>query len=304
MKNIACVTLLLVFVVTIGLNTSTYAQGPSARDRWVASEIRREQQEARQNELNRERQRQEQSERDRERWVASEVRREQQEARQNELNREQQRREQSERERDRWVNSEIRREQYEARQNELNRERQQPPFQNGGNNWTENNPRQGGILTPQGNPTLRLEYQGTYDGRPQRQAVGGMILSRWERTIYLPSGDRIPLPWDALWSGNARVSVEQASDSRQLLYDVTIRTRGGEPLDSRIVSFLEEYGPEAALEAGLAFFGPEAPMAHRAMTGALVLMRATPTPDGEAVQWNNVRSAFGGRTVVRIIREP
>lgn len=121
MKNIAYIMLLSVFVVTIGLNTSTYAQGPSARDRWVASEIRREQQEARQNELNRERQRQEQSERDRERWVASEVRREQQEARQNELNRERQRREQSERDRERWVASEVREEQREQ-QREVQRQ--------------------------------------------------------------------------------------------------------------------------------------------------------------------------------------
>jgi hypothetical protein len=79
MKNIAYVMLLLVFVVTIGLNTSTYAQGPSARDRWVDREVREEKREARQNELNRERQRQEQSERARDRWVDREVREEQRE---------------------------------------------------------------------------------------------------------------------------------------------------------------------------------------------------------------------------------
>jgi hypothetical protein len=108
--------LLSVFVVTIGLNTSTYAQGKSARDRWVDREVREEQREARQNEPNRERQRQEQSERERNRWVDREVREEQREARQNELNRERQRREQSERERDRWVDREVREEQREKQQ--------------------------------------------------------------------------------------------------------------------------------------------------------------------------------------------
>ena len=159
-----------------------------------------------------------------------------------------------------------------------------------------------GNRTQPGNPGGRLKYEGAFDARPQMQAAGGMILSRSERIVYLANGDRIQLPWDALWSGLARVSIEE-SVGREVYYDVTIRTRGGEPLDSRIISFARGYGPEAALEIGVAALEPPV-WVHGMLTATITLMRATPIPDGEAVEWHNVPSAFGGRSTVRIIREP
>jgi len=143
----------------------------------------------------------------------------------------------------------------------------------------------------------------------ERQAIAGMIMSRWERTLYLPTGDVIELPVTALWEGNARISVNRVFAQGPLVYEVTIRTKGGPTLEQKIVKFAKDNGPYAAIREGLAvatYFAPGGPVVRGVVAGGLELMRPTKlnnTENGEYVHWD-IRSNWGGITRVFLVHEP
>jgi hypothetical protein len=139
----------------------------------------------------------------------------------------------------------------------------------------------------------------------ERQFVSGMILSRYERTLYLPSGDRVYLPETALWQGTARVSVKEIPGPYGVPFlDVTIRTSGGTTLEQRIVKYVEENGGSAAVQQGLGRYVFEGTPTK--FVGHLVLETLKPTPldndNGEFVHWD-IRSAYGRPTRVFLVND-
>src|ERR1044072_2020606 len=137
----------------------------------------------------------------------------------------------------------------------------------------------------------------------QRQFVAGMILSRYERMLYLPSGDRVLLPETALWQGTARVIVREIPGPYGVPFlDVTIRTSGGPTLEQRIAKYVQDNGAEAAAQQGLVRLVPGG-LPGRFAT-ELVMHTLKPTPldneNGELVHWD-IRTAYGRPTRVFLV---
>jgi hypothetical protein len=78
-------------------------------------------------------------------------------------------------------------------------------------------------VEPPDGVAARNSWQGSFDSSPSPQNVGGMIISRDERMLYLQNGDRILLPINELWSGNARVNVDRIYDMRSSLVLIVTR---------------------------------------------------------------------------------
>ena len=165
---------------------------------------------------------------------------------------------------------------------------------------------QGGGVSARGNTriagqVLRNSWEGLFDDQQGPQNVGLMIISRGERMLYLQNGDRILLPANEVWSGNARVSVDRIFDM-PLHYRVMITTRQERPLSDTINELVKTNGQAWAVRNGL--MTAREVVSSRGWGLVWEAIKPQPLNSGEAehVYWR-ISSAYHGLVDVHVVNE-